>query len=113
MPTTDSNEELKKSIVNSLNLFKVSEDLKPGHYLIKDSPYITEKQLDDIVKALTTHIQAICEEVIGDDRRYEKYGECPSGCGMQYGCACDSAELRVKNEQRQRLAHYLGKDKEK
>lgn len=47
-------------------------------------------------------------EAIGEDREYEKYGKCPSGCGFQYGCACDSAEYRIKNEQRQRLSKITG-----
>lgn len=47
-------------------------------------------------------------EVIGGDRDYEKYGQCPSGCGMQYGCSCDSAEFRIKHEQRERLSKITG-----
>ena len=57
----------------------------------------------DLHKVILSEARRIGMEAIGEDREYDKYGQCPSGCGMQYGCSCDSAEFRVKTAQLQKL----------
>lgn len=57
---------------------------------------------DKAAQLIDQYAYEYAERVIGEDRDYEKYGECPNGCGMQYGCRCDSAEVRIKTEQRER-----------
>jgi len=65
-----------------------------------------EDAADAIMQLISVRDTQRDAAVIGGDREYEKYGECPSGCGMQYGCRCDSAESRVRHEQRQRAKEW-------
>jgi len=60
-------------------------------------------------KASEALYQLILTEVIGEDRRYKKYEECPVCRNYQYSCGCDQAEYRVKGKQRQTLARLFNK----
>jgi hypothetical protein len=55
---------------------------------------------DETVAKAQAAIDALVNEVIGEDRHYEKYGTCPVCSGPQYACSCDTAEFRVRHEQR-------------
>lgn len=69
--------------------------------------------IDVILDLFTSHIQAIGNEIIGDklgeddgwDHFFSDEARCCPGDDFAY------FGNRIKEEQRQRLAHYLGKDK--
>lgn len=97
MPTTDSNEELRKILVDyaSIDDAELGEDKFCGHY-----------NVDRALEAITSHIQAIGEEIIGPDLPHEKMHHTfmNNACTSQ----CHGYGNKKLAEQRQRLARYLG-----
>ena len=71
------------------------------------SANIANQAYDEASEAL---YQLILTEVIGEDRRYKKYEECPVCRNYQYSCSCDEAEHKVKAEQRQTLAKLFNQE---
>jgi len=70
---------------------------------------ITQEMVDESkAEAKQALYQLILTEVIGGDRHYRKYEECPLCRNYQYSCSCDEVEEKVKAIQRQTLAKLFG-----
>lgn len=80
----------------------------PYEQLSESEKQSDRDQVNRYWQLILSEAHRIGMEAIGGDRDYEMYGQCPNGCGMQYGCSCDSAEFRIKHEQRERLSKITG-----
>jgi len=69
---------------------------------------------DLITQQATALLDKVELSVIGEDRQYEKYEPCPACMGRyQYACSCDTAEDKLRDEQRKSLAALKASLKEK
>lgn len=104
-PSTQSVRERIADEIRTLQLIPSPEAVKEG-----------AMNWEQIVEYKTTRLLALYKEmageVIGEEIDYEKYGKCPScSAGYMYQCSCDSGSLYTVNQQRQRLAEQVVRER--